>query len=95
MPYIKQNDRDELDAMLRPLVKWLRNKPAWNVAGLLNYVITKIIISLWSNCRAYHMGNSIVGALECAMREFARRHLDHYEDEKIEENGDVYPFDHD
>jgi hypothetical protein len=95
MPYIKQNDRVQIDVMLEPLVKWLRAKSARNVAGLLNYAITKIIISLWSNCRAYHIGNSIIGALQCAAREFARRHLDPYEDEKIKENGDVHPFEQD
>lgn len=92
MPYIKQIDRDRLDPMIEPIVKYLKQKPAWNVAGLLNYVFTIIVVSLWNNCRAYHMGNSIIGAFECAAREFARRHLDEYEDEKIKENGDVQSF---
>ncbi|MFA7286936.1 MAG: hypothetical protein WC052_04735 [Patescibacteria group bacterium] len=92
MPYIKRQERTELDPMIKPLVDWLRAKSATEVVGFLNYVFTKIVISLWVNCRSYHMGNSIVGAFECASREFSRRWLDQYEDEKIDSNGDVFPF---
>jgi len=92
MPYIKQADRDLLDPHILKIVEILKQKATWNVAGRLNYVITKIILSLWNNCRAYHMANSIVGALECASREFTRRELNFYEHEKIKENGDISPF---
>ena len=90
MPYIKQIDRDLFDPHIAEIVEIMKSKPSWNSAGLLNYVITKIIVSMWTNCRAYHMGNSIIGALSCAAREFSRCHLDPYEIEKMEENGDVF-----
>ena len=92
MPYINTEDRKLLDPAIKEIVTILRTKPGWNVAGLVNYVITKIIISLWASCRSYHMGNSIIGVLECASREFSRRYLNWYEDGKIEENGDVHPL---
>ena len=59
------------------------------MAGMLNYVITKIIVSLWMQFRRYRTANSIVGVLECVSREFTRRYVNKYEDEKIEQNGDI------
>ena len=92
MPYIKQKKRDELDPHLKAIAKILVGQNAQYVAGNLNYVITKLILQLWDNCRSYHMGNAIVGALHCAAAEFIRRSLSPYEDDKIKQNGDVYPF---
>lgn len=92
MPYIKQHRRNDLDQAIFELVEILKQLSIENVAGRLNYVITKIIVSLFHARRTYAMGNAIIGALSCAAREFARRHLDKYEDEKIKENGDVRPF---
>ncbi len=92
MPYIKQDARDKMDCHIKGLAKFIINRPVYETAGLLNYAVTKLIVSLWSTHRNYHMGNSIVGALTCAMREFCRRHLDGYEDEKIHQNGDVQTF---
>ena len=92
MPYIEQCLRDKLDPMIKPIADFLRHRPAHNVAGLVNYVITKLVIELWLNCRSYHMANAIVGMFECAKLEFVRRYLNDYEDEKIEENGDVHSY---
>ena len=92
MPYIKQNERNPFDPHIEKLIDILKQKPAWNSMGSVNYIITKIILSLWHNCRTYHMGNAIVGVLHCAASEFVRRHLSKLEDEKIRQNGDVYPW---
>lgn len=59
--------------------------------GELNYVITKL-------CCEYALGgplnyeviNDVIGALEGAKMEFYRRIVAVYEDQKKEENGDVY-----
>ena len=92
MPYIKETDRSALSDNIAGIVRYLKAKPIGDVAGLLNYVITKIIISLFAHNRCYNMGNSIIGALQCASNEFTRRHLNPYEDEKIAENGDIFPI---
>lgn len=93
MPYIDQKIRDLLDPDIKEIVDTIKTfHTPTKIAGVLNYVFTKIVVSLWSKCRTYHMGNNIVGALHCVAYEFVRRHLNVYEDEKIEENGDVHPL---
>jgi len=92
MPYITQSDRDLLDDHISNIVVVLKKQAHWTVGGMLNYVITKITFSLWNNYRNYYMGNTIVGALKCASSEFIHRKLNPYEEEKIKENGNVYPF---
>jgi len=81
MPYIKQDDRLELDTLMRfP-----------KTAGELNYEITRMIkFYLEERGRNYQNMNDIIGALEGAKMEFYARIVRPYEDEKIEENGDVY-----
>ncbi len=61
--------------------------------GELNFVITMICNAyLEADLKApnYTTLNAIVGVLECAKLEFYRRIVSDYENEKIEENGDVY-----
>lgn len=98
MPYIKQKDRDLLDEPIRRVINVLmdlhaeRSGSIYKFAGSLNYVITKIIVTLWHRCPSYSTGNTLIGVLHCATYEFSRRHLGLYEDKKIRENGDVDPF---
>ncbi len=92
MPYIDQEIRETFDPFIKEIVERLKSAPSSTVAGVLNYIITKLVVSLWSKYKSYSMGNVIIGALQCAGREFARRHLDEYENIKIQENGDVSPF---
>lgn len=83
MPYIKAADREALDKY--PLS--VQN------AGELNYMITKIALAYWTGVNGkqnYQKINDIIGALECAKMEFVRRVVNEYEDQKIEQNGDVY-----
>lgn len=80
MPYIKKVDRNELAAGFIP-----------ETAGELNYCLTKFIWSYYNdNEPCYQTINDILGALEGAKLEFYRRVAAPYEDQKIEENGDVY-----
>jgi hypothetical protein len=83
MPYIKLKDRIELDKIVEKF-------PATMSWGEINYVITKILLSQDFGKRSYSSLNSIIGVLECVKQEFYRRAAAPYEDEKIEENGDVY-----
>jgi hypothetical protein len=60
-------------------------------AGELNYLITKLCDSfLRTKGRRYNHVNTVIGVLECAKQEFYRRVASVYEDEKLQENGDVY-----
>ena len=86
MPYINQEDRERMrhgttDEDLLPQ----------NV-GELNFLITTI-------CNAYMLSkgglsytniNDVIGVLECAKLEAYRRLAVDYENQKIQENGDVY-----
>jgi len=84
MPYISQEDRRKFQASLQAL-------PAINSAGELNYLFTEIALRyLKSKGLRYQHLNDISGALTNANLELYRRIAASYEDEKIEENGDVY-----
>jgi len=81
MPYIKAEDRTRVE-----------KSGDIKTPGELNYALTKM-------CQAYLLShqdlkyqtlNDIVGALECCKLEFYRRIVADYEEEKMEENGDVY-----
>ena len=80
MPYIKQEHRAEIF----PICK----VPA--SAGELNYQLTELIRRYWDRQGTYQAINDIVGALEGAKLEFYRRVAAPYENDKIEQNGDVY-----
>ena len=90
MPYIKAEDRVKVDKPMKDLLEYIRNHAI--TSGELNYIITSIclekILSMGIN---YENINSITGTLGCVKSEFYRRLASPYEDEKIKENGDVYP----
>jgi len=80
MPYIIETERAELDDGGLPV----------NV-GELNYVISTLIDEyLQEYGKNYTNINEVIGVLECAKLELYRRVAAPYEDEKIEQNGDVY-----
>lgn len=59
--------------------------------GQLNYAITRLCdLYLQDFGVSYQRISEIVGALECAKLEFARRVMAPYEQKKLEENGDAY-----
>jgi hypothetical protein len=60
------------------------------VAGELNYMISRLLKNYWDSHHNYQGINDIVGALEGARMEFYRRIAVPYENQKIFENGDVY-----
>ena len=82
MPYIKKEKRPQFDEQIEKIVP--------EDAGDLNYVITKIALRyLAAKGKRYVNLNEVIGVFESAKLEFYRRVVAPYEDEKIEENGDV------
>ena len=80
MPYISTEDRNDLDNGAMP-----------ETAGELNYMISALLDDyLVGKGKNYANINEVIGMLECAKLELYRRVAAPYEDEKIDQNGDVY-----
>lgn len=77
MPYIRTEDR-------HPQTRRTPKNP-----GQLNYAITLLCKEYLASI-GYNSINEVIGVLECVKQEFYRRVAVPYEDEKIEENGDVF-----
>jgi hypothetical protein len=88
MPYVVQDDRDELADPLYYLGEALGGLPDNKRDGGLNYVISTLVSQLYE--RNYRDLNAAIGVLECCKLELYRRVVAPYEDTKIIENGDVY-----
>ncbi len=83
MPYIK-------DLNIRAMLANGETRPI--DAGELNFAITHLCATyIDQKGKRYVNINEVIGALECAKLELYRRVAAPYEDEKIVENGDVYP----
>lgn len=81
MPYILPSRRTEID----------QNAPP-ETAGELNYLFTKLALQyVETKGTSYQTFNDIIGALEGCKLELYRRAIGKYEDQKIRENGDIYP----
>jgi len=80
MPYIDQARRAEIN-----------DSSLVETPGELNWLIT-ILISEYVNKKgmSYTTLNEVVGVLECAKLELYRRVASPYEDQKMQQNGDVY-----
>jgi hypothetical protein len=81
MPYIKQERREAILNGEKP-----------QDAGELNFAISVLVDNYLKDkggIRYAHL-NDVIGAMDCAKLELYRRVAAPYEDEKIEENGDVY-----
>lgn len=88
MPYIDQDSREEFELMALEAVDLIE---FGITPGELNYLITKACDAyLMYKGKNYTHINDVIGVLECAKLEFYRRIAIPYEDEKIEQNGDVY-----
>lgn len=86
MPYINKSRREIIEYGLVDLY------PIIETPGDYNYTICKLMLDyLQFYGESYDTYNSIIGILECAKMEFYRRMVTKYEDNKIEENGDIFP----
>jgi len=87
MPYIKQEQRPELDALVNPLVEYMQTLPVEEQDGSLNYVFTKTLKGVYP-MKYFHL-NRALGVLTAVTQEFYRVLVGPYEDTKIKENGAV------
>jgi hypothetical protein len=90
MPYIKSEDRYNIEYLLRNIRRAINNNEI-NTCGELNFMITTILHTFIEKqgCN-YSNLNNVIGLLECIKQEYYRRIVADYEDKKIEENGDIY-----
>ncbi len=87
MPYIKPDRRNQLDPIINDLDDELRR--LGDQDGDLNYAVTRLVLGRWRRGGRYVTANALMGVLSCVAREFYRRHVVPYENQKAVENGDV------
>lgn len=87
MPYIKQEQRPAIDALIDPLIEYLKSLPVEDQDGSLNYAFTRILKNVYP-VKYFHL-NRALGVLNAVTQEFYRTVIGPYEDAKISENGDV------
>ena len=85
MPYIEQDDRDLLDPHIGRLVEVLNR----GTDGAVNYTISRIIYLVYAE-QGYTALNAGFGILEMVKQEFYRQVAVPYEEQKKDENGDVF-----
>lgn len=97
MPYIDQEQRDRLDPLVYLLARALRAEcpEGRDLAGPLNYAITRLLLDTLPENPRYSRLALITGVLETVKLEFYRRTAVPYETRKAEEHGDVYNCPHD
>jgi len=96
MPYIKEEDRRQLDLYIDGLAEAIVRRAKGNgdaaYAGLLNYSCTRLalrVIFLQFGKLRYWLIATTVGVFHNVADEFYRRLTGPYEDIQIEKNGDV------
>jgi len=89
MPYIVKEKRTTLDPAVERLADAFRElDDDGNFAGNLNYVISKLLKTLYPATN-YRRFNDMIGALECCKLELYRKRIAPYEELKEAENGPV------
>lgn len=94
MPYIIPAEREQLDELTDALttrIKTLPTSHSVDRAGRLNYVCTRLALGLFP-MRRYWVMALVCGVFINVILEYYRRWVAPYEDDKIKENGDVYPY---
>ena len=92
MPYITGDERAELDDLIDGLADAVGAGTAPpDVAGRLNYAITRLAMSVLPVDRYWHAA-LVTGVLENVKQELYRRSIAPYEDRKMAENGDVQGY---
>lgn len=87
MPYIEEGQKEACNSLLKEVLDKVCYKTK---TGILNYMITKILLKAIGQTPTYSRYNELIGVLECAKLELYRRAVSVYEDKKKEKNGDVY-----
>lgn len=92
MPYIELRERARLErAGLRALCRHIEESNGIQGAGQIAYSVTRLMQAFVGRNRRFFMMALAGGAVLFALLEFYRRVVGPYEDQKILENGDVYP----
>lgn len=105
MPYIDENNRNQLDTCINELVLCLKgtvlskpfdvgslnNEDVMKVAGNINYTFSRICAGLMG-VPSYSKIAIITGVLENIKQEFYRRVAENYENLKIAQNGDIKEY---
>jgi hypothetical protein len=104
MPYIKEENRTNLDNCINEMVVCLKtnisnneqnrsisNQEFLEICGDINYVFSRILGSIMGEV-SYSKIAMITGVLENIKQEFYRRVAEPYEDKKIVENGDIKEY---
>ena len=93
MPYIKQEQRIQVDTQIKELANSILNTigdDKTQRAGVLNYTITKLLSEVYTLDKVrYNDLNEIIGMFECCKHEFYRMVATPYENLKLLENGSV------
>ena len=90
MPYVRQELRDRVDADIERICMTILRSELENGAGMMNYVISRIVSVDVRNNLCYTTINEAIGVRECAKLELYRRLASDYENRKCKENGDVF-----
>jgi len=90
MPYIPKGERIFYDKVIDALCELLQhpNDPVHR-AGHLNYIITRICMSIFKKHTSYRTICMLTGVLENVKQELYRRQFADYEDAAIKKNGDL------
>ena len=88
MPYIKKDKRLRYDIQLEILADLINEVPEEEKAGVVNYVVTRIIHRVFQPPK-YNTYNSAMGVLECIKQELYRKVVAPYENLKEKEHGSV------
>ncbi len=99
MPYINEEERVELDIVIKQMVDAIRETACTldnphdfsNYLGRINYSFSRIIGQLMRE-PSYKKIAMATGVLENIKQEFYRRLASPYEDQKILENGDISEY---
>ncbi len=87
MPYIKKEQRPQIDKLVQPIIEHVKSLPVEDQDGSINYAVTKILKNVYP--KKYFHFNRALGVLTAITQEFYRKIIGPYEEEKIQENGDV------
>lgn len=99
MPYISEEERQELDSSIESMVYAIKstttnlNNPhnLANFLGRINYCFSRVVSSIMGDI-SYSKVAMVTGVLENIKQEFYRRIAANYEDKKILENGDIKEY---
>lgn len=99
MPYITEEEREELDSAIDSMVDAIKNTKVSlvnpnnlvNFLGRINYCFSRVVSSVMGDI-SYPKVAMVTGVLENIKQEFYRRIAANYEDIKIKQNGDIKEY---